>query len=70
MSEYNPEFDWITPIPNLKPPKDHKVQEAAISSVLSLAMFGATRQAELDGEELTKAIGDCIQLFKDAGFLK
>jgi len=59
----------VPPMPNVKPPKDADVEDCALRTIMSLAVFGSVIKATQDGEDQGKAIGECMKLFKDAGFI-
>lgn len=66
MAEYHPDFDNK----NIAPmPKDPEVEDNALRTIMSLAVFGAGIKAGQDGTDPHKAISDCMKLFKDAGFI-
>jgi len=60
----------IPPMPKVKPPKDAGVEDSALRSIMSLAIFGAGIKAGQDGTDQHTAISECLKLFKDAGFVQ
>ena len=57
------------PMPNVKPTKDRDIEDYALRTIMSLAVFGSVIKATQDGEDQGKAISECMKLFKDAGFI-
>lgn len=71
MSEYLPELDpkYIPTMPKVRPPKDPDIEDSALRTIMSLAIFGAGIKAGQEGTSVEQSISECLKLFKDAGFI-
>jgi hypothetical protein len=57
-------------MPEVKPPKDPKIEEDALLKIMQLAIFGAVMHAGQNQENQFEATERVVDLFKEANLIK